>query len=71
MAEKTSAGHTRFVIWTVIFLFVQTFYTVDDSYLKVKKVKIRLSPCISNIFCYFFIFWFKGLSFKTQFKIKF
>ena len=29
--RKTSGAHTRFVLWTIIFLFVQTFYTVDDS----------------------------------------
>ena len=29
--KKTSGAHTRFVLWTVIFLFVQTFYTADDS----------------------------------------
>ena len=29
--KKTSAMHTHFVLWTVIFLFLLTFYTVDDS----------------------------------------
>ena len=29
--KKTSAMHTNFVLWTVIFLFLLTFYTVDDS----------------------------------------
>ena len=38
---------------------------------KGKKEKIRLSPCSLNSFYYIFIFWFKGLSFKTQFKIDF
>ena len=28
---KTSAAHTHFVLWLVIFLFVQTFYIVDNS----------------------------------------
>ena len=32
------------------------------------KKRIRLSPSSQNIFYYFFIFCFKGLSFKTQFK---
>ena len=35
--EKTSAAHTRFVIWTVIFLFVRTSDAVADLYLKAKK----------------------------------
>ena len=26
-----SAAHTHFVLWSVIFLFAQTFYIVDDS----------------------------------------
>ena len=29
--KKTSTVHARFVLWTVIFLFVQTFYTIDYS----------------------------------------
>ena len=29
--KKKSAMHTHFVLWTVIFLFLLTFYTVDDS----------------------------------------
>ena len=35
------------------------------------KKKIRLSPSSLNSFYYFFIFWFKELNFKTQFKIEF
>ena len=69
--EKTSAAHTRFVIWTVIFLFVRTSDAVADLCLKVKKNKKRLSPCSLNSVCCFFMFWFKGWSFKTQFKIEF
>ena len=38
---------------------------------KCKKEYISLSPCNLNSFYYFFIFWFKGLSFKTQFRIEF
>ena len=37
--------------------------------LKEKKY-IKLSPIIQNSY-YFFMLWFKGLSFKTQFKIEF
>ena len=29
--KKTSAMHTHFVLWTVIFLFLLTFYAVNDS----------------------------------------
>ena len=29
--KKTSAMHTQFVLWTVIFLFLLTFYAVNDS----------------------------------------
>ena len=29
--KKTSAVHTHFVLWIVIFLFLLTFYAVDDS----------------------------------------
>ena len=29
--RNRSVARTRFVFWTVIFLFVQTFYTVDYS----------------------------------------
>ena len=36
MAEKMSAMHTCLVLWTIIFLFVQTFYFVDD-FLRLKK----------------------------------
>ena len=36
-----------------------------------KCKKIKLSPCSLNSFYYFLFFWFKGLSFKTQFKIDF
>ena len=28
--KEMSAEHKRFILWTVIFLFVQTFYTVND-----------------------------------------
>ena len=28
--KKTSAVQTHLVLWTVIFLFAQTFYAVDD-----------------------------------------
>ena len=38
---------------------------------KGKKEYIRLSLSSLNSFDYFFAFWFKGLSFKTQFKIEF
>ena len=37
--------------------------------LKVKTKKIRLSPSHLNSFSYFFLFWFKRLSAKSQFKI--
>ena len=36
-----------------------------------KGKKESVSPNSLNSFNYFFIFWFKGLSFKTQFKIEF
>ena len=39
--EKTSGARKRFVLWTVVFLYVRTFYTIDDS--KDRKI-IRLSP---------------------------
>ena len=29
--KKTFGMHTHFILWTTIFLFVQTFYTSDDS----------------------------------------
>ena len=29
--RKRRLPHTRFVLWTVVFLFVRTFYTCDDS----------------------------------------
>ena len=29
--KKTSADHTRFVFWTVIFCFAWNIYTFDDS----------------------------------------
>ena len=29
--DKTTAMHTPFILWTVIFLCVQTFYPTDDS----------------------------------------
>ena len=28
--KKTSTEHTRFVFWTVIFLFARSIYTFDD-----------------------------------------
>ena len=37
--------------------------------LKVQKWMSRLSPSSRNCFYCFFIFWFKGLSLKTQIKI--
>ena len=59
-----------------------TFHSLDCNYfctdvlhrwwlLKEKQEQIRLSPCSLNSFYYFFIFRFKGLSFKAQFKIEF
>ena len=52
----------------------QFFYTdfLHRSWLlKVKNKQIRFSPRRLNSFYYFFIFWFRRLSFKTQFKIEF
>ena len=49
------AMHICFVLGAVMFLFVQTFNTVDE------RCKIY----------YFVMFWFIGLNFKTQFKIEF
>ena len=63
-----SAMHTCFILWTLIFLFVWTFNTLND--LKVKK-RIKKTPWSWNSFYYFFIFCFKGLSFKTKSKIEF
>ena len=63
------AAHTGFVLWAVIFLFVWTFYTVDSLWQK-KRINKALSPNSLNSY-YFFIFSFKGLSFKTPFKIEF
>ena len=38
---------------------------------KGKKEYTRLSPSSQNSFYYFFSFLFKGLKFKTQFKVEF
>ena len=66
--RKRGLSRTRFVLWTVIFLFF-TGFLLCWWLLKVKKESV--SPNSLNSFNYFFIFWFKGLSFKTQFKIEF
>ena len=66
--SKRGLSRTRFVLWTVIFLFF-TGFLLCWWLLKVKKESV--SPNSLNSFNYFFIFWFKGLSFKTQFKIEF
>ena len=53
---------------------VHTFFFTDflhrSCLLKVKNKYIRLSPSGLNSFYYFFNFWFKRLSFKTQFEIE-
>ena len=54
---------THFLLWTVSFVFVWRFYTIDGS-LSLNKY-IRLSSSCLNSFYEFFIFWFEGLSFKT------
>ena len=64
--RKRGLSRTRFVLWTVIFLFF-TGFLLCWWLLKVKKESV--SPNSLNSFNYFFIFWFKGLSFKTQFPV--
>ena len=60
----------------IIFSFLDLFFFLHRHFIsfmtpKSKKEQIRLFPSSLNSFYYFFTFWFKGLSFKTQFKIKF
>ena len=64
--RKRGLSRTRFVLWTVIFLFF-TGFLLCWWLLKVKKESVSSNSL--NSFNYFFIFWFKGLSFKTQFPV--
>ena len=65
MAENGSAVHTRFVLWTVIFFLYELF-----AQLMTPKGKKRINKAPSKQSKQFHYF-FKGFSFKTQFKIEF
>ena len=64
-----SFGDLIFSFFSSLIFFLYGLFTQLMT-LKGKKEYIRLSPSNLNSFYYFFVFWFKGLSFKTQFKIE-
>ena len=67
--RKRCLPHTHISFSGLWFFFLHGLFTPLIT-IKLKKI-IRLSPCSLNSCYSFFIFWFIGLSFKTQFKIEF
>ena len=69
--RKRRLPHTHISFSGLQFFFLHGLFTPLMIPEGKKKEQIRLSSNSLNSFYFFFIFWFKGSSFKTQFKIEF